>query len=272
MEWISRKFSFLAVLDFEATCADRNSRSDWDLALQEIIEIPVALLSAEHGSIVDIFSSFVRPTRQPTLTEFCTRLTSIQQSDVDASPDITRVMDMLVDWFASHRATRDNTLVVTCGDWDLKSMWPRQVSLTPNLQTPNVFRTWCNLKLVYGSHTHSKPAGMMGMLNALHIPHLGHHHRGLDDVRNLSRIVVSLLRDGATFRPTWTEKERSREYQFWNSKQSSAQHALLQKREALLRLPPRVPSRVRIRLEKQIRELEAFVVRTSAIAQVFAGA
>lgn len=41
---------------------------------------------------------------------------------------------------------------------------------------------------------------MMKMLEYLAIPHIGRHHSGIDDVRNLSNIVIHLLQKGAEFK------------------------------------------------------------------------
>ncbi len=264
-----KNFTFLAVLDFEATCADRTSVGEWDSSLQEIIEIPMALVSIKDKCVVGSFDSFVRPIEQPVLTEFCTKLTSIKQSDVEASPDIVEVIRNLQIWLDQHNAAAENTLVVTCGDWDLKNMWPRQVGLRPELQTPRIFKSWCNLKFIYADKTKNKTSGMMGMLRALRIPHVGHHHRGRDDVRNLASIVISLLSQGATFKPTWTEEKRAGEYEKWLIKAKEVNSAIINKKDALSRLPDTVPVHVREELQASIKYLEVEAQRFSSMADVF---
>lgn len=52
----------------------------------EIIEVGAVTVDAANLQVVDEFQSFVRPTRHPRLTEFCTGLTSIAQQDVDNAP------------------------------------------------------------------------------------------------------------------------------------------------------------------------------------------
>ena len=73
--------------NFEATCHKTNRQ--WK---NEIIEWPCILVSTETHQIVDEFRSMVRPTEQPTLTPFCTELTSIQQTDVDEAPTLEEVI------------------------------------------------------------------------------------------------------------------------------------------------------------------------------------
>lgn len=51
----------------------------------ETIEIGLVVIDLETLEIVDEFQRFVRPQINPTLTDFCKKLTSIQQADVDCS-------------------------------------------------------------------------------------------------------------------------------------------------------------------------------------------
>lgn len=263
-------YRFLAVLDFEATCTDRKTPGQWDIALQEIIEVPVALVCLQDLRVTSAFNTFVRPVHQPVLTSFCTQLTSITQEQVDNSAPIGPVLDRLGAWFVAQGATPANTLAVTCGDWDLKSMWPRQVALTPGLSTPPWFRQWCNLKVVFTRHWPGRPSGMMGMLHALGIPHQGHHHRGADDVLNLCHIAIRLLRDGAQFDATWSAPQREKEQRRWITRRDQASTTLKAKRRARTRLPPALVDSVGQTLDETIRRCEAEVARCEALAAVFA--
>ncbi|MBW2463313.1 MAG: exonuclease domain-containing protein [Deltaproteobacteria bacterium] len=193
---------FIAVLDFEATCADTAATPDWQVERQEIIEFPVTLVSLDRREAVGSFHSFVRPTEQPRLTAFCTELTSIRQNEVDGQPPITEVIGRFDDWVREHRLTPDNCTVATCGDWDLLRMWPKQAGLVPSLETPALFRRWCNLKRVFSKHTGRRMQDMMGMLAAAGIPHVGRHHRGADDVRNLVALTLWLHDHGASLGAT----------------------------------------------------------------------
>lgn len=51
----------------------------------ETIEIDPVVIDLELLEIVDEFQRFIRPQINPTLIDFCKRLTSIQQSDVDGA-------------------------------------------------------------------------------------------------------------------------------------------------------------------------------------------
>ena len=74
-------FRYLCVLDVEATC-DRSNKG-W---AHEIIELPIVLVDLHTLTVVNEFRSFVRPTVDTTLTDFCTELTGIGQRSVDEAP------------------------------------------------------------------------------------------------------------------------------------------------------------------------------------------
>ncbi|MEO1273254.1 MAG: hypothetical protein AAFX99_34645, partial [Myxococcota bacterium] len=161
-------------------------------------------------------------------------------------------------WLTELGITAETALAVTCGDWDLESMWPRQAALVPELKTPALFKRWCNLKVIFKEATgYRKGVGMMGMLRQLRLTHQGHHHRGEDDVTNLSAVVVSLLERGAQFRPTWGEPERRREHKRLSRKLNQLNQQLKERRAALDNLPDHVAEEVAHHIHVQIDTITA---------------
>ncbi len=195
---------YIAVLDFEATCDDRaNKNTSFNFNQLEIIEIPLALVSLEDRAVVASFNSFVQPVKQPVLTPFCTKLTSITQAQIDEAETIDIVSVKLDAWLRNHGVNAKNMLVATCGDWDLKTMWPKQVHASGGmLATPEYFKRWCNIKKVFREATGVKSKGMLHMLAHYGIDHVGHHHRGVDDVKNLCNLVLTMVDAGVVFEPT----------------------------------------------------------------------
>ena len=63
---------YLLVLDFEATCGD-------GIRDQEIIELPTFVYDFEEDKVLATFHEYIRPIANPRLTEFCTKLTGIEQ-------------------------------------------------------------------------------------------------------------------------------------------------------------------------------------------------
>ena len=70
-------FQYFVVIDFEATCdKDRNPHP------QEIIEFPSVIVSSVTGQLESNFQTYVRPTCNQHLSDFCKDLTGIQQFQV----------------------------------------------------------------------------------------------------------------------------------------------------------------------------------------------
>lgn len=206
MSTMSESFDSIVVLDFEATC-DQAAQPE----PQEIIEFPSVLVSLTERRIVDEFSSFVRPVHHPGLSDFCTELTSIEQEDVDAAPVFDEVFAAHRRWLTGHgllSASGDDLRpfrFVTCGDWDLATMLPRQCAASRIALSalPRAYRRWINIKAIFTRTLGvSRPGGMPNMLRTLGLTLQGRHHRGIDDCRNIARIALELSRRGASFETT----------------------------------------------------------------------
>lgn len=192
-------YETLVVLDFEATCREGEPPEP-----QEIIEFPSVLVSLREGAVVAEHESFVRPVFHPRLGAFCTELTGIRQEDVDGAPAFPEALAAHQAWLASHGLLeRDGAFAfVTCGEWDLRSMLPRQCAAS-RVPLPRVYRRWINVKTIFARTLgRSASVGMPEMLSALGLELEGRHHRGIDDCRNIARIVLELAARGASFEIT----------------------------------------------------------------------
>ena len=212
-------FRYLCVLDFEATC-ERDVKID-----QEIIQFPSVLLKVDEvvgstatstvpklrTSIVSEVDMFIKPASGSKLTAFCTELTGITQEQVDAGISIAEAITRHSDWLCAQtgirpagkdrppidddRELQKTVLVVTCGDWDLKTMLPTECSRL-GMAVPLYFTQWLNIKTGYEEHTKRRTRGMAAMLSGLRLSLKGRHHNGLDDCRNIGRITSTLISQG----------------------------------------------------------------------------
>jgi ERI1 exoribonuclease 2 len=81
-------FQYFVVIDFEATCdKDRNPHP------QEIIEFPSVIVSSVTGQLEACFQTYVRPTYNQHLSDFCKDLTGIQQIQVCSELYLPVVID-----------------------------------------------------------------------------------------------------------------------------------------------------------------------------------
>lgn len=193
-----QKYDYFLVLDFEATC-----ESDLQIEPQEIIEFPVLKVSGKTFEIESKFHKYVEPEVHPQLTTFCTELTGIIQDMVDGKPDISETLQAFNMWMEKESLLKPDikSIFVTCGDWDLRKMLPKQCSHF-NIEYPSYLNKWINIKKPYSAVTGTYPKGMMPMLDGLNLQHVGRHHSGIDDCTNIAAILKALAQQGFVFKET----------------------------------------------------------------------
>ena len=194
---VSSKIKYYLVLDFEATCDE-----DITPRPQEIIEFPVLKVNALTMETEAIFHTYVQPSEHPTLTPFCTKLTGITQEMVDGKPSLQEVLSMFDQWMTKENL-KDNPSIcfVTCGDWDLKTMLPGQCEHL-KVTVPPYFKRWVNIKKAFTTITKSKAKSMVHMLEMLGLALDGRHHSGIDDSKNIAKILKELAKINPDIQPT----------------------------------------------------------------------
>ncbi len=182
-------FDYFLVLDFEATCENKVKMKP-----QEIIEFPVLKVNARTLETESIFHTYVQPTANPVLTRFCIDLTGITQEMVTGQPILKEVLEDFHKWMRDNGLLMPdvNSRFVTCGDWDLKTMLPSQCRHF-KLTVPDYFHNWINIKELYSRVTKERATGMPGMLRGLGLELDGRHHSGIDDSKNIAKILAKLI-------------------------------------------------------------------------------
>ncbi|KAH9937101.1 exonuclease RNase T and DNA polymerase III [Fomitopsis serialis] len=197
---MSGSLRYLLVLDFEATCGDDVK------GVNEIIEFPTLVYDLEEDRVQSTFHEYVRPVVHPKLTNFCKDFTGITQDVVDVADPFPVVWERFQNFIRNNESLADpaSFAFLTCGNWDLCSMLPRQLDLSENgrgldasgdLLAP--FNRSINLKDAFRRHYKLRyQLGMAHMLRRLKMELEGRHHSGIDDCRNILRIVQRMLADG----------------------------------------------------------------------------
>jgi 3'-5' exoribonuclease 1 len=170
------------IADLEATCWEKGTTP----ARMEIIEIGAVTLSSAAGDVTSEFGEFVRPVREPILSEFCIRLTGIRQSDVDGAGTFAEVFPRFLEWIGPAPYT-----LCSWGAYDLGQF--RVDCKRQGLSVPAPFERHLNLKQAFAHLEGIKPCGMKGALGRLNIPLEGQHHRAIDDARNIAKIARVVL-------------------------------------------------------------------------------
>jgi 3'-5' exoribonuclease 1 len=155
----------------------------------ETIEIGAVMVIAENLEIVDEFQTFIKPVRHPILTNFCLELTSITQSQVDTAPDFATVMSTWQTWLSKF----DRAIFGSWGKYDLTQF--QQDSKYHQIDLPYpVSSNHINLKEMFSTAQGlNKRYGMAQALNLANITLTGTHHRGIDDARNISKLLPYIL-------------------------------------------------------------------------------
>lgn len=149
----------------------------------EIIEIGAVMVLNKTLEIISEFQTFVRPLRHPQLTDFCTGLTSISQTDVDLAPNFKEAMQAFQKWTDSFKRFD----FCSWGNYDLNQFMQdcrfHQISFF--IDAPHR-----NLKQEFSAFLEvSKGYGMSKALSKIGIKLEGIHHRGIDDARNIAKIL-----------------------------------------------------------------------------------
>jgi inhibitor of KinA sporulation pathway (predicted exonuclease) len=174
------------VVDLEATTSDDRSLPQGEM---ETIEIGAVLVDATTLAPLAEHQSFVRPVRHPKLLPFCTTLTSITQSDVDGAPEFPHAMDALGRALV---AGRDGVVFTSWGRFD-KTQLERDCAYHA---IPYRMPEHLNLKERF-SHAQGlrRMLGMAEALSLCGLPLAGTHHRGIDDARNIARMLPWIVGD-----------------------------------------------------------------------------
>lgn len=187
---------YVCILDFEATCFENN---EVPRNKMEIIEFPSLLykVNTDNNSyeFISEFHEYVKPTYKPKLTDFCKNLTGITQEIVDVSNTIDIVYNNHIKWLNTFITENDNFIIATCGAWDLKTMLPNEI-YNKNLKIHKYYNRFMNVKDEFNYFYKKNAKGMIDMLNFLKIKLTGKHHSGIDDTRNITKILLEMIKKG----------------------------------------------------------------------------
>ncbi|KAK3035002.1 hypothetical protein RJ639_033380 [Escallonia herrerae] len=173
---LSQQLDFFLVLDLEGKV--------------EILEFPVLVVDAKTMDVVDFFHRFVRPSQmgQQRIDEYIEgkygkigvdRRYNVSIVSVwhDTAIPFKEVIQQFEDWLAQHHLWRK----------DFGGCLSRAAFVTCDVRA-------CILG--------AKATGMITMMKELQIPLIGSHHLGIDDTKNITRVLQRMLADGAILQIT----------------------------------------------------------------------
>lgn len=177
-------YDYYLIVDLEATCCNQQTIKRHEM---EIIEIGAVMVEAKNLTVVDEFQCFIKPVRHPTLTPFCTELTSITQQQVNHALNYAEAITAFKTWHLAYK----NSLFCSWGDYDRKQF----------IQDSNFHRVPYpfsspheNIKIRFSTNQGLKKRfGMDGALKKAGLTLNGTHHRGIDDARNMARLMPYIV-------------------------------------------------------------------------------
>lgn len=170
----------ILIIDLEATCWENRPPRGQE---SEIIEIGVCIMNAKTGKISKNEGILIKP-QHSKVSPFCTELTTLTQNMLDSEGI------MLDDAFDILRAEYDSEELTwaSYGNYDLNMLQnqARRFYVDYPLSDDHI-----NVKTLFGE-IHPiirKSVGMQRALNELGFKLDGTHHRGVDDARNIAKIL-----------------------------------------------------------------------------------
>ena len=177
-EFGALRVPFYLIVDTEATC----DQSDFPRAERETIELGAVLVDGSTLTVTGEFQSFVRPSRHPILSQYCTNLTTISQESVDAAPSFSDVMVR----FRNDFLPKGEVLFCAWGPYDRRQL--KRDCQYHSIAYP--FTQHVDLAQIFSQR--ARVRRRLGLKNALSLVGLepqGRAHRGIDDARNLAKLM-----------------------------------------------------------------------------------
>ncbi|MET3038084.1 3'-5' exonuclease [Chryseobacterium sp. NRRL B-14859] len=176
----------ILIVDLEATCWENRPPRGQE---SEIIEIGVCIMNAKTGKISKNEGILVKP-RHSKVSPFCTEITTLTQNMLDSEGIL------LDDAFDILRAEYDSEELTwaSYGNYDLNMLQnqARRFYLDYPMSDDHI-----NVKTLFGQvhPTIRKSVGMNRALGELSFTLEGTHHRGVDDARNIAKILHWCLKN-----------------------------------------------------------------------------
>ncbi|KAJ7098126.1 ribonuclease H-like domain-containing protein [Mycena belliarum] len=235
---VKQPYDAFLLVDVEATC---NAGTDFSYP-NEIIEFPVCLMrwtdrdgdKASRLEVIEEFRSFIKPSWRPQLSQFCTELTGITQEQVDGAPAFPAMLRSLRSFLVKHKliekSGKRRLRFCWCSDgpWDLRDFVVKECFISQVPMPDWMQGDILDVRALVMAHTSARlaskplrgPKGTLNIPAQLSIlglpPFLGRQHSGIDDTRNLARIIAQLAVDGVRLQPNTPINPRRR--WFWMGK------------------------------------------------------
>ncbi|KXK38670.1 MAG: exonuclease domain-containing protein [Saprospiraceae bacterium] len=173
------------IFDLEATC--------WlgrpPHGINETIEIGAVKVN-DYAEVESTFIRFIKPTVNPILSDFCRKLTSITQHDVDRASTFPIIIEEFQDWVG---VDIDDYKLLSWGKYDREQ-------LSKDCKLHRLDTDWLNhhinIKPVYKNLKRLKDEpGLKKAVKMEGFEFTGVHHRAISDAENLTKIFIKYFKE-----------------------------------------------------------------------------
>jgi inhibitor of KinA sporulation pathway (predicted exonuclease) len=173
------------IFDLEASC--------WlgrpPHGVNEVIEIGAVKVN-DFGEVDSTFTRFVKPTVNPILSDFCKKLTSISQVDIDKTKTFPHIIQEFMDWVG---VDEDHYTLISWGKYDKQQL--AQDCLLHRLET-DWLEYHYNLKPAYRQMKNLKDEpGLKKAVKMEGFEFTGIHHRAISDAENTAKIFIKYFKE-----------------------------------------------------------------------------
>lgn len=180
----NRNLDKIVVIDLEATCWD--DKTEQGSQPSEIIEIGACFLNIKTGELSNKVGYIVRPVYS-TVSEFCTKLTSLTQEQVDRGIPFGDACNKMRKEFGTI-----NRVWASYGEYDRKKF--EQDCALLHVQYP-FKQTHINVKTLLALKKGlSREPGLAEAVKMFGWEFEGTHHRGCDDAWNIAKVLWELIK------------------------------------------------------------------------------
>ena len=208
---IAKDYRYFICIDFEATCdgeiivrdgktSFRSSRSRGEKFENEIISFPCVIVDIQNHVVVDEFHTYIKPAVNPILTEYCKKLTGIEQEGVDLAPSFSDALKLFEEFFENTGLNLNNTIVVCDSSYDFAGFLRRNCLMTKT-KFPAWAKKWVNLKKLFVEFyaftgNDKQLPTLRSMVESAGLKFKGKLHSGMDDVENMAKLLLRMANDG----------------------------------------------------------------------------
>jgi inhibitor of KinA sporulation pathway (predicted exonuclease) len=181
-----KQFEYLLVVDIEATCWESNEGRVHEM---ETLEFAAAVVRTSDLSVIEAFSIIIQPRVHPQLSDYCKSLTHISQAQANAGIRFEEIADVLAPRLQPYLRS---IAWASWGNYDRRQL--EQDASRWGVPAPLGEITHINLKKAFAKKRRIKGTrpSVRRALDIVELPYEGVAHSGIDDVRNITRLLAYL--------------------------------------------------------------------------------